>query len=496
MPQAIDLWITGAALVGTLIGQVFFGVLGDRLGRKNVYLITLLIMVVATIGQTTSASAVRGASFAVWLVMWRLLLGAGVGGEYPLSATIAAEFSNRHNRGALVASVFAMQGFGILAASIVATAVFGAFKKAIVADVLNLDYCWRIMLGLGVVPALLTMYLREQMPETPHYRKEREARKAEAAAAAAGGSGEVAPAPGNLNDRIAAAKSRGAVPKTLKEYLSAPTVWQNRNFWVLVGTTMTWFLLDIAFYSQNLFLPDLLRSTGFSKFPEIPKGGSAACTGECAEAVWRGVFKSALGNAFVALVALVPGYWSAVLLIDRWGRLPLTILGFSAMTLMLVILAAIYPMLVGPTAHVSPWVFLALYSVTFFFANCGPNTTTFVIPAEVFHTRFRSTLHGISAAMGKLGAIVGAFGFGGLQGKRGTRTTLIALAAVNFIGLLFSFFLPETKSMELEQASTASISPYGRAVQKEPVCPIGGVTNADSHAGAMLDKGKAKKAAT
>lgn len=65
---------------------------------------------------------------------------------------------------------------------------------------------------------------------------------------------------------------------------------------------MTWFLLDIAFYSQNLFLPDLLRTTGFSSFPDIPTGGVAACTGACAEAVWNGIFRSALGNAIVALI--------------------------------------------------------------------------------------------------------------------------------------------------------------------------------------------------
>jgi MFS transporter, PHS family, inorganic phosphate transporter len=316
LPDAIDLWVTGAALVGTLLGQVFFGLMGDRFGRKSIYLVTLLIMIVATIGQCTSASTVRGASFYVWLVLWRLLLGMGVGGEYPLSATIAAEFSNRHNRGALVACVFSMQGIGILFASLVAIGVFGGMKRAIIADILNLDWCWRIMLGLGVLPALATMYLREQMPETPHYRREEAARKAEAAAAAGGGGGEIggaagggAPAATNtLNDRIfAASKSRGAGAKTLTEYLTAPTVWTNRNFWVLVGTTMTWFLLDVAFYSQNLFLPDLLRSTGFSSFPEIPDGGAAACVGECAEAVWRGVFRSAVGNAFVAIVALVPG---------------------------------------------------------------------------------------------------------------------------------------------------------------------------------------------
>lgn len=309
LPHTIDLWISAAALVGTLCGQVFFGFLGDRMGRKSVYLFTLMIMIVATIGQCTSASAVRGASFAVWLVLWRLMLGFGVGGEYPLSATIAAEFSNRHNRGALVASVFAMQGFGILSASLVATAVIAAFKGAIISDVYNADWVWRIMLGLGVVPALCTVYLREQMPETPHYQKEAALRKAEAEAKASGLVPEKAGGESNIIPGAAldAAPAGGGGARTLKEYLSYPTIAQNRNFWILVGTTMTWFLLDVAFYSQNLFLPDLLRTTGFSKFPDVPKGGVGACTGDCAEAMWRGLFKSAVGNAVVAIIGTVPG---------------------------------------------------------------------------------------------------------------------------------------------------------------------------------------------
>lgn len=191
-----------------------------------------------------------------------------------------------------------------------------------------------------------------------------------------------------------------------------------------------------------------------------------------------------------------PGYWFTVAFVDRWGRVPIQFMGFIAMTVMLIILAALYPQLVPPagsTAHISPWVFLVLYSMTFFFANFGPNSTTFIVPSEVFHTRFRSTLHGVSAAMGKLGAIVGAFGFGELQLSKGTRPTLIALAVINFLGMLFTFFIPETKTMELHDASTRSLSTWGRVVQKEPICPVAGVTNSDSHSGAMLPR-KAKNA--
>ena len=116
--------------------------------------------------------------------------------------------------------------------------------------------------------------------------------------------------------------------------------------------------------------------------------------------------------------------------------------------------------------------FLVLYALTFFFANFGPNSTTFFIPAEVFATKFRSTLHGVSAATGKLGAVVGAFGFGALQLKFGTRVTLVALAIVNFIGMLFTTLVPETKQMHLDDAASKSTSTYGRLVQKDAACPL------------------------
>ena len=98
--------------------------------------------------------------------------------------------------------------------------------------------------------------------------------------------------------------------------------------------------------------------------------------------------------------------------------------------------------------------------------------TTFILPAEVFATKFSSTLHGVSAATGKLGAVVGAFGFGALQLQFGTRVTLVALAIVNFVGMLFTALVPETKRMHLDDAACKSTSTYGRRVQKDAACPL------------------------
>ncbi|KAL6214959.1 hypothetical protein ACLB2K_014391 [Fragaria x ananassa] len=110
--------------------------------------------------------------------------------------------------------------------------------------------------------------------------------------------------------------------------------------------------------------------------------------------------------------------------------------------------------------------FIVIYGLTFFFANFGPNSTTFVVPAEIFPARFRSTCHGISAAFGKAGAIIGAFGFlyasqnqdkakadAGFPAGIGMKNSLLVLAVINAIGLFFTFLVPESKGKSLEEMS-------------------------------------------
>ncbi|GMF58497.1 unnamed protein product [Phytophthora fragariaefolia] len=102
-------------------------------------------------------------------------------------------------------------------------------------------------------------------------------------------------------------------------------------------------------------------------------------------------------------------------------------------------------------------VFVVMYSFAQFFFNFGPNSTTFIIPAEVFPTAVRSTGHGISAASGKVGAIIAAQCFAVIaKGSFGFKGVLYIFAACCFFGLLFSFWVPETKNMTLEELSTLS----------------------------------------
>lgn len=102
--------------------------------------------------------------------------------------------------------------------------------------------------------------------------------------------------------------------------------------------------------------------------------------------------------------------------------------------------------------------FIILFGLTLFFANFGPNSTTFIVPAELFPARFRSTCHGISAAAGKAGAIIGAFVVQSYTDNaedkiKGMKKALMTLSVVNFLGFFCTFLVPETRGRSLEEIS-------------------------------------------
>lgn len=175
------------------------------------------------------------------------------------------------------------------------------------------------------------------------------------------------------------------------------------------------------------------------------------------------VFRVARAQTLVALFATVPGYWFTVFLIDIIGRFTIQIMGFFFMTVFMFALAFPYDHWTHKENRIG---FVVMYSLTFFFANFGPNATTFVVPAEIFPARLRSTCHGISAAAGKAGAIIGAFGFlyaaqpkdaskrdAGYPAGIGIKNSLIVLGCVNALGLLFTFLVPEPNGKSLEEMS-------------------------------------------
>ncbi|XVF50939.1 hypothetical protein PTKIN_Ptkin04bG0144100 [Pterospermum kingtungense] len=438
LPHQINNLVTGVALFGTLSGQLFFGWLGDKLGRKRVYGITLIIMVICAICSGLSFGAKPGAVIGT-LCFFRFWLGFGIGGDYPLSATIMSEYANKRTRGAFIAAVFAMQGVGIIFAglvSLILSAIFlrhypaPSFKQdPIFSTQPQADYLWRIVLMFGALPALLTYYWRMKMPETGRYTALIEGNAKKAAA----DMGRVLAIELKEDiDKLSQFKEANKYPLLSHEFY-------NRHGRHLIGTMTTWFLLDIAFYSQNLTQKDIFPSMGLvKKAPDI-------------NAIEE-VYETSKAMFIVALLGTFPGYWFTVFFIERIGRFTIQLVGFFMMSLFMLIIGIKYQYL----RDENQLLFVLLYGLTFFFANFGPNSTTFVLPAELFPTRVRSTCHALSAAAGKAGAMIGAFVVQTytLDGKVSKiKHALIVLAITNMLGFFFTFLVPETKGRSLEEIS-------------------------------------------
>lgn len=145
----------------------------------------------------------------------------------------------------------------------------------------------------------------------------------------------------------------------------------------------------------------------------------------------------------------MPGYWLSIAFIEILGRRGLQLIGFVMLTIIYVILSAGY----NAILNASVGAFIFLYALGYLFINAGPNTTTFIIPVEIYPTRIRSTAHGISAACGKVGAAVASFGFSyAVKSSIGVQGTLGILAGCMFLGAVCTFFCtPETKGLALAE---------------------------------------------
>lgn len=168
------------------------------------------------------------------------------------------------------------------------------------------------------------------------------------------------------------------------------------------------------------------------------------------------LYNNAVGMIILSAAGSLPGYWIAIFTIDTVGRKTLQIFGFVVLTIIFAVIGFAYHRL-------SSGSLLALYVIAQFFFNIGPNTTTFIVPGECFPTRYRATGHGLSAAAGKLGAIVAQVvsipmltrdspectGTPACSPWLGALMRLFALFML--CGTLASLLVPETKGLTLEE---------------------------------------------
>jgi MFS transporter, PHS family, inorganic phosphate transporter len=411
--------LNSVTLAASAVGAVVFGRIADILGRKKIYGYEVLIL---AIGALASAFAPN-----FWfLLVFRAILGIGIGGDYPVSATIMSEYSGKQSRGKLVGLVFAMQGAGLLVGPLLAS--------GLLASGLSDGIVWRVLLGFGAIPGLAVFYLRRQIQETPRFAlaggAADEAKAAITAATAAPGAPRAKPPPGES----AARAPQGALDgfRVLARH--------RRMLGWLIGTAGAWALLDFCYYGNSISTPEIL-----------------ALLNPAASLLHNTLVQLAIFAVFA-----VPGYIAAILLLDRTGRRKIQVLGFGMMALTFGLIGLI------PAVSVNAVPFILLYGVSYFFTEFGPNTTTFVYPAEIFPVDVRTTAHGISAGTGKLGAFAGAYLFPVmLDSSLGIRLAEIVAAVVALAGLVLTVaLLPEPRGRSLEDLAAEATAPAGPVLEQ------------------------------
>ncbi|KAI5460386.1 major facilitator superfamily domain-containing protein [Mariannaea sp. PMI_226] len=451
LPTSSDNAVKLSTSAGTVIGQLGFGMLADMVGRKRMYGLELIVIIFATLAQALSSGSPACSIIGV-IIFWRVLMGVGIGGDYPLSSIITSEFATTRWRGAMMGAVFAMQGIGQLVGALVMLFLTLGFKNQLKgsADIAHctgtcqvaVDKMWRTLVGFGAVPACIALYYRLTIPETPRYTFDvaRDVEKADDDVKAyVNGKAEGKPDEVARAEAQVVARENLQVPKaSFRDFCRHYS--QLKNFLLILGTAGSWFCLDVAYYGLSLNNGTILEAIGYST--------------KNANNVYEFLYNTAVGNVIIVLAGAVPGYWVSVATIDTFGRKPIQLMGFTILTILFIVMGFAYHKL-------SSNGLLAIYVLAQFFFNFGPNTTTFIVPGEVFPTRYRSTSHGISAASGKIGSIIGQGAISTLRTHGATADNaapwldhvLEIYALFMLLGCFTTLLIPETARKTLEELS-------------------------------------------
>lgn len=399
--------LDSTALLSAVIGALIFGRLLDKLGRKAIYGIELVILVIGALGSAF-LTPVNGV---YTLIIWRFILGIGIGGDYATSSVIMTEYSNTKSRGKLVGMVFSMQSLGLLAGPLI--------SLGLIYSGMSLSLIWKLLLAFGAIPALIVVYYRRKMPETPRYslRVKGDAKAAQ----------ENWKKYTGMNAEV---QAQGEVVKEKWWQILK----QKKFVLTLIGTAGSWFLMDWALYGNSIMSSQMLSAL-------VPSSVIGL----------HHLIVTTTYSAMIFGFAAFPGYWLATFTIDRIGRKPIQIIGFTAMAITFAVLGIFHQLLTS--AFVLQ--FLIIYGLSYFFIEFGPNVTTFIYPPEVFPTKLRGFGSGASAAGGKTGAFIGTFlNVIILSSSIGESGLFLILALLSAMGIILTvFLLPEPRRKDLDQIS-------------------------------------------
>ena len=200
-------WIGSINSIGMAVGALIFGLMADRVGRKNVFIITLLLF---SVGSGASALTT---SLAAFLVL-RFFIGAGLGGELPVASTLVSESVSAEQRGRIVVLLESFWAGGWLVAAVISYFIIPKFG-------------WQIALVISAIPALYALYLRMGLPDSPRFNAVKE-------------------------------KQKTSMFENLQKLFSKEYGRQTAMLWIV------WFCVVFSYYGMFLWLPSVMVMKGFS----------------------------------------------------------------------------------------------------------------------------------------------------------------------------------------------------------------------------------------
>ena len=389
--------------VGMAVGASLGGLLADRVGRRSVFALTLLVYGIAT-GLSALSTGL------VMLLALRFVVGVGLGAELPVASTLVSEFAPQRIRGRVVVALESFWAVGWLAAACV-----GFFLVPVS------DNGWRWALALGAVPAAYSLIVRYGLPESVRF-LERQGRHEEAERVVVdfeAGAGVVTPE----NEKADAPAALAVDPQAARRELWGPR-FRTRT----VALWLTWFGINFAYYGAFIWLPTLLFNGGMT------------------------LVKSFEFTLYITLAQL-PGYLVAAILIETWGRRPtlITFLGGSAVGALLFgfapqLAAAVAPGDAGAAAAIT----LAA-GCTLSFFNLGAWGALYAITPEVYPTTMRAGGAGAATAFGRIAAMAAPL-LVPVLGAAGLGLLFSVFGAMFVMAMVASWFLPEYTAKALDES--------------------------------------------
>jgi sugar porter (SP) family MFS transporter len=403
-------YLVAGASIGAAVGAILAGPLTDRFGRKSLLIVDAAIYAV---GAILSAFAFN----VVILLAARTLIGLAVGADSAIATAYIAEFAPSNRRGSLSIIQQWMITVGILVSYVVAVIILLAAPSA--AGTVG----WRLMLGLGAIPALVGLALRSRMPESPRWLMLH------------GRYADTRKALGILGMEV----SEADVQETARQLEVEERKRKQVSNWT-PGVRRALIVVCVFFVFQQI--------TGINiPFYYGPHVMAGLLLGPHSD-----VLHSAVAGVEVTMIlgtVNVIATFFAFRYIDRVGRRPLALFGYAGMALFILLAAAGVAFLAGTPQIVVVMIGFAAFITCF---AIGVGGTGWLIQGEVFPTAVRGRAAAIGASVDWLANFALIEVFPAWQTAIGLAWVMVCFAALSVVAIVFIYrFLPETKGLSVEE---------------------------------------------